>query len=298
LADVPFTPGAIFPRGLVTGPSAGAYLGGVDFSQTSNTAPSLGCVLDAADGAPVGLVAPNQLLALFGMRLGPPVGVSPANRGAQSLAGVSVTFDGKPAQLLYVSESQINVAVPFGVGSEESTVMQVSVNGTTSAPRLFPVTPSNPALFGSASFAITGCGGGSRSYVGSVAVTIPVVLNDDGKQNSCNTPAKPRSVVSFYINGVGEGATYPSAGTVPAPSSLQFSVTAGSWSVEVVNVVQQNDYVWRVDVRLPAVPATAGMMRVTIREGDLLAGPLQLFYVGPEAAQAPQLAAVVWVGGQ
>jgi hypothetical protein len=37
-------------------------------------------------------------------------------------------------------------------------------------------------------------------------------------------------------------------------------------------------------------------IKVTLREGSLLVGPLQLFYLGGQAAQMPQYAAIVWVG--
>jgi uncharacterized protein (TIGR03437 family) len=295
--DVPFTPGVLFPRGMAPGTLDGAYLGAIDFSQATTAAPAVGCVLDAADGAQVGLAAPNQLLALYGTNLGPPVGVVAPDGGAQSLAGVSVKFDGKPAQLLYVSASQINVAVPFGVGLQTSTVIQVSVNGAASAPRMFPVTPSNPALFGNASFSVTGCSGVPTGS-GSVAITVPIVRNDDGKLNSCNTPAKPGSVISFYVNGVGEGEPFPSASSPPFPSGVQFDVIVGPWSAEVVNVVRENAFVWRVDVRLPAAfaPPSAQTIKVMLREGFLLVGPLQLFYLDGQAAQMPQYAAIVWVG--
>jgi uncharacterized protein (TIGR03437 family) len=174
--------------------------------------------------------------------------------------------------------------------------MQVTVNGIASPPRMFPVTPSNPALFGTPSFAIAGCNGALTNR-GSVAITAPIVHNADGKQNSCLIPAKPGSVVSFFVNGVGEGAPYPSGNNMPVPRGLEFDAVAGSWSAEVVNVAKDSDFVWRVDVRLPAAfaPPIAQTIKVTIREGPLLVGPLQLFYVGSQAAQMPILGATVWV---
>jgi len=293
--DVPFTANALFPLGMTPGPADGAYLGAIDFSQTSTTAPALSCVLDAADQAPIGLVAPNQLLALLGANLGPPVGVqAPDGGGATSLGGVSVTFDGTPAQLLFASESQINLAVPFGVGSQHSTVMQVTVNGVPSPPRLFPVTTSNPALFTTATFAPLGCNGVAVP-MGSVAVTSPTVRNADGTLNSCNAPAKPGSVISFFVNGVGWGSPYPS--NPPLPRSVGFEVAIGAWSAEIANVVKDSDFVWRVDVRLPEgfVGSSTSAVLVTMREGELLVGPLQLFYQGQQAAQMPELSALVWV---
>jgi uncharacterized protein (TIGR03437 family) len=216
-------------------------------------------------------------------------------RRSTSMAGVSVTFDGKPAQLLYVSALQVNVAVPFGVGLQMSTVLRVSVNGQTSAPRLFPVTPSNPAFFGQATFSTVGCGG-IPTATGSSGSTVPIVRNEDGRQNSCETPAKHGSVISFFVNGVGEGSPFPSLNSTPPPGALQFVAVAGPWSAEVVNVARENDFIWRVDIRLPASASSSRMLGVTLREGSLLVGPLQLFYQGGQAAQQPQLVANVWVG--
>jgi uncharacterized protein (TIGR03437 family) len=125
---------------------------------------------------------------------------------------VSVTFDGTPGELLYASSSQINVAIPFDVRPKKSTVMQINVNGQSSAVRQLPLLPMVPALF--AQVNTSGCGttSNSRSFT-------PIALNDDGTQNSCTNPAKDGSVVSFFINGLGGGRMARAAmchGTVSA----------------------------------------------------------------------------------
>ena len=98
--DVPITPGTLIPQTLGTGFTSGAYLAAVDFS-TSPLAgtPAIACVVDAANLEHLRAVAANQAISLFGVNLG-------------SSGGVTVTFGGTPAQVLYVSSSQINVVVP------------------------------------------------------------------------------------------------------------------------------------------------------------------------------------------
>ena len=58
-----------------------------------------------------------------GANLGPAVGVAAPDGSDPSIAGVSITFDGRQAPLLYVSARQINVAV--------SVAMRVTVNGAS-----------------------------------------------------------------------------------------------------------------------------------------------------------------------
>src|SRR5581483_2392902 len=111
-ADVPFTPGVLEPTGIGPGFVAGGYLAAADFSGGVNAGPVIACVLDAGNLTHAGAVAAFQVLSLFGTNLGPATGVMAADGPVSSLGGVSVTFDGNPAQLLYVSTSQINLVVP------------------------------------------------------------------------------------------------------------------------------------------------------------------------------------------
>ena len=111
--DIPFTLNPLFPPNLGPAPQPGAYLASIAFSESTTPAgPQLGCVLDSADMMHAGPIGPGQLLTLMGTNLGPEKGVSAPAGASTSLAGVTVTFDDIPAKLLYVSSSQINVAVP------------------------------------------------------------------------------------------------------------------------------------------------------------------------------------------
>jgi uncharacterized protein (TIGR03437 family) len=99
-----------------------------------------------------------------------------------SLGGVSVSFDGIPAPLLYVSSTQINVQVRFDVYRSASTVMQVSFNGSPIGSGLFAITQTNPNLF-------------LNSNGDAFA------LNQDGSVNSSTNPAKDGSDVLLFVNG-------------------------------------------------------------------------------------------------
>ncbi len=129
---------------------------GGDFSLSQTAGPQIPCATDNANGTRVGVVAPSQLLTLLGSGLGPETGVAATDYATQSLAGVTVTFDGATATLLYVSSSQINVAVPArepylnSQGSQNFTTMVVSVNGVAGSRarcRWSPVTLVSSATF-------------------------------------------------------------------------------------------------------------------------------------------------------
>ena len=86
------------------------------------SAPRAISIVNAAPGTALaftgelnGLIAPGEIISIYGSGLGPatPVGASPHNGlFPTSLSGVEVLVDGAPIPLLYVSASQINAEIP------------------------------------------------------------------------------------------------------------------------------------------------------------------------------------------
>jgi len=250
--DVPFSPGVLAPQNLGPGFLAGAYLSAVDFSGGVKTGPVISCVLDGGNLTHVGPVAAFQLLSIFGTNLGPATGVSAPDGTDTSIAGVSITFNGTPAQLLYVSASQINVAVPppplpstpAVAGLPSALVMQLTANAVT-IQRQFPYIVSNINLFADLSPTQVSCPGAV-----SVGNPIqPVALNADGSANSCANPAKYGSTVSFFMHGVGGDAF----GSQPAQQlGLNVQALVGSCPTTVTNASSIDSFVYEVDVTMPA----------------------------------------------
>lgn len=267
-ADVPITPGSLAPAGLRSGPLPGAYLGAVDFSQPAPAAaPQIACIADAANGSHLGPMAPNQLISIFGSNLGPAMGAVAPNASTTSLAGVSVTFDGVPGNLLYVSSSQINVSVPkIPTGHTFSVVQIVTSDGKTLA-RELPVTAIEPSLF---TFFSDSCPSSILDVGHSRFVT---ARNQDGGMNSCSAPAKAGSVLSIFLNGDGVS---PSGNLNLLPVTVQ----VGGVSSEVLNIAAENDFIVRVDFRLPAVVMPVGLapyrVELTVIQNgvDIPVGPL------------------------
>jgi uncharacterized protein (TIGR03437 family) len=205
---------------------------------------------------------------------------------------VTVTFDDIPAKLLYVSSSQINVAVP-GVPQisetlEASTVMQVTANGAASVVRLSPLTSSSPSLFADL-FATTpaSCTQGAQPPV--------LARNADGSINTCLQPAKAGSTISLYLNGVGIGTSL----YFLEFSIFDFDVVISGASAEVLSVANENDWVTRVDVRVPAdlssIDGTQSF-NLTMRESGLPVAPLTLTPgLSPNLPAGLSLPLSIWV---
>jgi uncharacterized protein (TIGR03437 family) len=291
-ADTPITPGALTTTMLKPGALPGAFLAEADFALSNAPAAQISCIVDAANGARAGVVAPYQLLTLFGTGLGPGTGVAAANNSATSVGGVGVLFEGTPAAILYASSSQINVAVPSGVleqngvGSVNFTTMQVSVRGVPGPARELPVAASVPSVFANLSGTVISCTMNGIIYMSSFN---DFALNADGSVNSCSNPAKPGTVISFFVNGLGD-QTFSGAPNQWLPSQIPIAVTMGPWSAEVVNVSALNPFVWQVDVLVPpgAVPSNAPFgavnvsMDLNLIGGVVALGPLAVLPTSPD----------------
>jgi uncharacterized protein (TIGR03437 family) len=120
-------------------------------------------ILNAASLEP-GPMAPGALIALKGTKL--------------AGQNVSVTFDGVPAVLLYVSESQINLQVPPELASKTSAQLVVTVDGEKSAPQTVALAPVSPAVFN------------------------PGILNQDNTVNSVSNSAAAGSTIQIFATGV------------------------------------------------------------------------------------------------
>jgi uncharacterized protein (TIGR03437 family) len=125
-------------------------------------------VVNAANFAVTPLV-PGSLGTLFG-----------ANLSGKS---VSVTFDSNVATLLYAGASQINFQVPLSLGSKTSSILVVTVDGSSSAPQTVALAPVWPAIF---------AGG---------------VLNQDNTENKAGTAAKAGSILQIFATGIPASAT-------------------------------------------------------------------------------------------
>ena len=296
--DVPFTPGVLAPTGLGPGFLEGAYVAAADFRGGVNTGPAIACVLDSGNLTHVGALASFRLISVFGANLGPATPAAAPPGGLPSLGGVSVTFDGNPAQLLYASASQINVVTPPSPGTaplQGQTVMQLATDGAN-LQRQFPLTLTALNLFADLSVNQLSCGNTPTA-----SGFQPVATNPDGSLNSCTNPARYGSTISLYAHGVGY------FGPTPPQQLLNLQATVGNCSAAVTSTTLVDEFVYKVNVSLPASALPCwesfpgvGYFPVTLSYNDMPVGPLAVpaDLAGPVLSFTPPgqpLQMIVWV---
>jgi uncharacterized protein (TIGR03437 family) len=156
-------------------------------------------------------VAPGELIAIYGNVIGPsaPAGLAldPSGKVATSLGGITVSFDGNLAPLLYASSGQINAIVPFEIAGQSTTAMSVSAPGGATFTVTLPVSTAAPAIF-----MISASGQGA-------------ILNSDLSVNSAGNPAARGTSISIYATGTGLLNPMVADGTIVAGANLPSSAS-------------------------------------------------------------------------
>jgi len=293
LPDIPLTPGVSYDTAVTQRTVAGSFLERTNFALPVSP---LGCVSDSPTMAPLGPVAPGQLITLYGNGIGPTQPAIGLAGGAASvptsLAGVTVTFNGQPAPILYASSTQINVQAPFEIyqnpyTTTENAVMQLSYNGSVLATRSFAVTPINPSIFLVAS---TPCaiGYGQPAFA----------LNQDGSVNSCTNPAAAGSQFTLFVNGLGIKSNGGTGILVTNPEGIDASAALfdGLYSLEVDNFTNQAGAIsgiGQLTARAPQTITSPQAMSLTFSMEGVTAGPLVAG--GGEVDATAEVPAVVFV---
>ncbi|MGC9948249.1 MAG: hypothetical protein ABSF64_17935 [Bryobacteraceae bacterium] len=221
--------------------------------ETPGVGPSLFGTGNAASGPVSGLVAPYELISLYGAALGPetPLTGEVANDAfTSSLGGYTVTFDGIPAPLLYLGPTQINAIVPSEIRGQDFTHLQIlTPTGTVDGPTL-ALRQAQPYIFQNS------------------ATGLSAALNQDGTLNSQQNPAKLGSIVTVF--GTGGEPMYLGDGEIVPPGP------AAGFNVPVSILAGGLDSL-EVDYAGDAPGLVAGVMQINFRLPASLS-PLQTFW--------------------
>ena len=220
---------------------------------------SANSVVNAADGLPG--IAANTWVSIFGASLAPITRswASTDFSGTKlptSLDGVSVTINGKPAYVYYISSKQIDVLAP--VDTTTGTVqVQVNNNGLLSGTAATTMQATSPAFFlfkDNKSIAATHANG---SLIG--ATTLYPGLS---------TPAAAGETVAVFATGLGQTNPAISDGNIvsaPAPACVSNpTVTIGSNNASVTFCGLISAGVYQVNVQIPSgTPSGAAAILMT-----------------------------------
>jgi len=147
------------------------FLSGAALAQAQGPAVAQGGILNAADG--ISPVTPGSLISIYGTNLAGGTAQADTIPLSAQLNQVSVTINGIPAPLLFVSQGQINAQVPWNVlqsGTSGNGVVVVQNNGQISAAQNVQVGPFSPGIFaiGNVAVAINNSDGTVAAPAGSI----------------------------------------------------------------------------------------------------------------------------------
>jgi uncharacterized protein (TIGR03437 family) len=158
-------------------------------------------------------VSPGELVSIFGVNIGPtsPAPMSVTNGYVDtSLNGVSVQIDGQAAPLVYISQNELTVQVPYEAALGANKTVAIT-NGTNSASTTIQDTA--PGIF-----TADGSGTGQAAALNLAAGTGVFTLN------SSTTPAKIGDTLILYLTGEGNYNAQPISGTTNTGYIVQSSV--------------------------------------------------------------------------
>jgi uncharacterized protein (TIGR03437 family) len=237
------------------------------YSQTPAVTP--GGVINAASGAAVtNPVAPGSLVSIFGSNLASGLAQADSIPLSTSLNGVSVTFNGIQAPLLFVSGGQINAQLPWNVlssGTTGSANVVVTRNGTPSSAQSLQVGPFSPGIFAINNIAVAINPDGSiAAPPGAIpgVTTRPAKINDPGGLIILCTGLG--GVDSAIANGASSSDKLRTATTLPTilignkPANVVFA----GLSPQFVGVDQ-------INVAIPAGTPTGNAVPIQISLGSI-----------------------------
>jgi uncharacterized protein (TIGR03437 family) len=179
-------------------------------------------VVNAASWQPItASLAPGELITLVGTGLSSTTMTTQGGSAfPPTLGGVSVTIDGSPCPIYYVSPTQLSVIVPYGVASNTSGLanIQVANNGAQSNVVQMYLTDAAPGAF---SQNANGIGLAKTAHAAT------------GQLITQANPAQPGEYISLYLTGLGTVTpTVPDGALGPtSPLSLADVNAAGNLTV-------------------------------------------------------------------
>lgn len=227
---------------------------------------SVGGVSNAANG--LGTVTPGSLVSIYGSELAGGLAQADTIPLSTSLSNVSVTFNGVPAPLLFVSSGQINAQLPWNIlssGTVGTASVVVTRNNQPSAAQSLQVGPFSPGIFALGNIAVAINPDGS---IAAPAGSIPGVATK---------PAKIADPGGLVILCTGLGAVSPPAVNGAASlDTLRTATTAPSVliggkaaTVLFAGLSPQFVGVNQINVAIPAGTPTGNAVSLQISLGNV-----------------------------
>jgi uncharacterized protein (TIGR03437 family) len=200
-------------------------------------------------------VAPGAIISIFGQNLADGTALGGVPRETV-LAGTLAVLGGVSLPLLYVSPTQINAIVPYGIPVNTSQQLLVQRGTNLTLPVPVPIALAQPGVF-----SVTGTGSG-QGHIYDVA----------GKLVDATNPAKAGDVVVIYCAGLGPVDQTVFAG-FPAPSDplartsgpVQVSIGDNDAQVLFAGLAPQYTGLYQIDAVVPGGVAPGDAVSLVIK---------------------------------
>jgi uncharacterized protein (TIGR03437 family) len=260
------------PQGVAVDSAGNVYIADTNNNRIRMlvpTPPTVTAVVNAASFSDAQVIAPGEIVSIFGTDLGPAspsyLTLDSTGKVSTSIGGVTVSFSGYLAPLTYVSSTQINAIVPYEIAGNPSPFVEVTFAGEMSNEFSLQLATSAPEIFTQ-----NGSGTGPGA-----------ILNQNFSLNTQALAAAVGSIVQIYMTG--EGLTTPAQATgavtlvntsgvgplTPAPQ-LAVSVMIGGQPADLAFAGEAPYFVAGVLQVNAVVPATAtsGANSITVQVGN------------------------------
>ena len=262
------------------GLAPGTYAGTVNITASDPSVPpvTIAATLTVTDPGPMitavtnaasytqGVVAPGEIVTIFGSGIGPStlvkMHITDAGTVDTNLGDTQVFFDGYAAPILYSSATQVSAIVPYEVAGL-STSLLIQYQGSSSNRLTVPVLASLPGIF----------------TIGAVGSGQGAIVNQDNTINSSQNGADPGSIVSIYATGGGQTNPSNVDGSLPTDArstELPVRVQIAGESADVIyagTAPGQPAAMLQVNARIPADVARGTNVSVVITVGNTASQP-------------------------
>jgi uncharacterized protein (TIGR03437 family) len=240
----------------------------VSFDPTAPPSP-ITCILDSADLRQVTAIAPGELVSIYGPFFLSGSIALPMKSLPTSIFGVSVTFNGTAAPILYASNQQMNLQAPYEIAGSSQVELALTLpqdSGVAESVTLAEVTAQPAAFLTLPPASISSCPLDGGVYTGG---PVALAFNADGSQNTCFNQAPAGTTVTMFLQGLGVigSAATAQVNTSPTPLTLPVTIT----EPDIGSVVSANALVgslagiWQVGVQI--APNNTGAVSFSLAVG-------------------------------
>jgi uncharacterized protein (TIGR03437 family) len=224
-----------------------------------------GGVVNAASFSTTAPVAPGELITIFGTTLsdgsGTPAGAIPF---PTQLAGAQVQLGNRLLPVLYASDTQLNVQVPYDIPVNTQVQLSVAHGDALSVPQQLTVAQAEPAIF-----TVNQTGTGQGAIV-------------DGTQVADqNAPAHVGDIIVIYCNGLGPvNPPIPpgTAATGATPTVQTVTTTIGGLpaTVNYAGLSPGSPGLYQVNAIVPSGVSPGGQVPVTLTVAGQTSPPVTI----------------------